>query len=142
MTFMKIVKFLRPSLVHLRPNFFLTLDVQLQTNQLPFSNDNNQLKEKIIQGWLLYIIRSFLEVGFRFHSQLINLAWLSFDFFSFSGSLTICVFACVLLYALYSCVFSCPKNIMKCLLSMIIHIFSTYFATNLFYLHNLRSTIE
>ena len=49
----------------------------------------NQLKESIIQGWLLYIIRTFLQVSFRFQYQSINLVWLSFDFFSFSWSLTI-----------------------------------------------------
>ena len=49
----------------------------------------SQLKENIIQGWLLYVIRSFLQVGFRFQYQLINLVWLSFDFFSFSWSFTI-----------------------------------------------------
>ena len=65
----------------------------------------NQLKENIIQGWLLYVIRSFLQVGFRFEYQLINLVWLSFDFFSFNWSLTICFFvAC-----LYSCVSNCLK---------------------------------
>ena len=64
----------------------------------------NQLKENIIQGWLLYVIKSFLQVGFCFQYQLINLAWLSFGFFSFSWSLIICFFV-----ALYSCVCSCPK---------------------------------
>ena len=57
------------------------------------------------QGWLSYIIRSFLQVGFRFQYQLINLAWLSIDFFSFSWSLTICFFV-----ASYSCVCSFPKT--------------------------------
>ena len=42
----------------------------------------NQLKENIIQGWLLYVIRFFLQVGFRFQCQLIKLVWLSIDFFS------------------------------------------------------------
>ena len=46
----------------------------------------NQLKENIIQGRLFYVIRSFLQVGFRFQYQLINLVWLSIDFFSFSWS--------------------------------------------------------
>ena len=46
----------------------------------------NQLKENIIQGCLLYVIRSFLQVGFRFQYQLINLVWHSIDFFSFSWS--------------------------------------------------------
>ena len=99
----------------------------------PSLNDN-QLKENIIQGWLLYVIRSSLQVGFLFQFQLINLIWLSFDFFLSSWSLTICFFV-----ALYSCVCSCPKNLMKCLLFIIIHIFSTQFAINLYYLHKLKT---
>ena len=42
-----------------------------------------------------------LQVDFRFLYQLINLVWLSFDFFSFSWSLTISFFV-----ALYFCVHS------------------------------------
>ena len=64
----------------------------------------NQLKKSIIQEWLLYVIRSFLQVGFRFQYQLINLVWLLFDFFSFSWSLTICFFM-----ALYCWVCNYPK---------------------------------
>ena len=79
----------------------LTLDVQFQTTP-PLQMITNQLKENIIQDWLLYVIRSFFQVGFRFQYQLINLVWLSFDFFSFSWSLTICFFV-----ALYSSVCSC-----------------------------------
>ena len=45
-----------------------------------------QLKENIIQGWLLYVIRSFPQVVFRFQYQLINLVWLSIDLFLFSWS--------------------------------------------------------
>ena len=81
----------------------LTLDVQFQTTP-PLQMITNQLKENIIQDWLLYVIRSFFQVGFRFQYQLINLVWLSFDFFSFSWSLTICFFM-----DLYSCVCSCLK---------------------------------
>ena len=65
----------------------LTLDVQFQTTPLPLQVIINKLKEDIIQGWLLYVIRSLLQLGFRFQYQLINLVWLSFDFFSFSWSL-------------------------------------------------------
>ena len=32
----------------------------------------------------IYVIRSFLQVGFRFQYQLVNPVWLSFHFFSFS----------------------------------------------------------
>ena len=70
----------------------------------PLQMKTNRLKENIIEGWLLCVIGSFLQIGFRFHYQLINLVWLSFDFFSFSCSLTFCFFV-----DLYSCVCSCPK---------------------------------
>ena len=82
------------------------------------------------------LIRPFLQVGFRFQYQLINLVWLSSDFFSPSWSLTICFFV-----ALYYCMRSCPEisqNIFYLLLFIIIHIFGTHFAINLFYLHNLK----
>ena len=69
-----------------------------------FPNNNQSVKKSIIQRWLLYVIRSFLQVGFRFQHQLINLVWLSFDFFSFSWSLAI--WFCV---ALYSWVWSYSK---------------------------------
>ena len=70
----------------------LTLDVKFQTNPSPLPPQmiSNQLKENVIQEWLLYVIRSFLQVSFRFQYQLINLVWLSFDFFSFNWTLTIC----------------------------------------------------
>ena len=64
----------------------------------------DQLKENVIQWWIIYAIRSFFQIDFRFKYQLINLLWLSFDFFSFSWSVTICFFM-----ALNSCVCSCPK---------------------------------
>ena len=48
---------------------------------------NLKRKEKIIQGWLLDVIRSFLQVGFCSQYQLINLVcWLSIDFYLFSWS--------------------------------------------------------
>ena len=95
---------------------------------LPFQMITNQLKESTIQGWLLYVIRSFLQVDFRFQYQLINLVWLSFDFFSFSWSLTICFFV-----ALHYCACSCP------ILFIIIHIFGIHFPINLFLLAQLEN---
>ena len=67
----------------------MTLDVQYQTNlppPFPFQTITNQLKGNIVLGWLLYVIRSFLHVDLRFQYQLINLVWLSIDFFSFNWS--------------------------------------------------------
>ena len=66
----------------------LTLHVQFQTNPLPLQMITNHLKENIIQGWLLYINRFFLQVGFCFQYQLINLVWLSIEFFPFIWSQT------------------------------------------------------
>ena len=116
MTSMKIVQFSRPPpplfppIPHLsiyvqNSSTSLTLDVQFQTNPRPdtpylpafLQIIANQLKENIIQERLLYVIRSFLQVGFRFQYQLINLVWLSLDFFLFSWSLPICFF--VVLYS-------------------------------------------
>ena len=96
----------------------LTLDAQFQVNLLPLQMITSQLKENIIQGWLLYVIRSFSQVCFRFQYQFINFVSLSFDFFSFSWSLTICFFV-----ALYSCMCSYQ-------LWAIIHIFSTLSCLN------------
>ena len=88
-TSMKIVQFSRlpTPLSSYVPNSSnpLTLDVQFQTTP-PLQIVTNQLKENIIQGWLLYVIRSFFQVEFRFQYQLINLVWLSIDFFPFSWS--------------------------------------------------------
>ena len=48
---------------------------------------NLKRKEKIIQGWLLDVTRSFLQVGFCSQYQLINVAcWLSIGFCQFSWS--------------------------------------------------------
>ena len=99
MTAMKIVQFSRPStpLVHLHPKFFHPLDLQspILNETPPLQMINNQLQKNIIQGWLLYVTNSFLQFGFRIQYQRINLAWLSFDFFSFTCSLTIWLYTLV-----------------------------------------------
>ena len=133
MTSTKIVQFSRPptSLVHLHSIFFHPLDLGHPISNEPILEMiTNQLKENVIQGWLF---RSFLQVSFRFQYQFINLVLLSFDLSSFRWSHTICFFV-----PLYSCVCSCPKI---SLLFIIIHIFSTHFVVNLFYLHNNLETI-
>ena len=110
MTSMKIVQFLSPpiptctSTSKIPPHpwpWTSNLKRTLPPPSLSLQMITNQLKENIIQEWLLHIIRSFLQVGFRFQYQL-NFFWLSFDFFSFSWSLTIYFFV-----ALYSCVCVC-----------------------------------
>ena len=50
---------------------------------LPLQMIAAQLTENIIQVWLLYLIRPFLQVDFRFQYQLIDLVWLSIDLSSF-----------------------------------------------------------
>ena len=90
MTSMKVVQFSRPPhpLVQLRPKFFHPLDlgrpISNEPPPPPLQMISNQLKENITQGYLLYVIRSFLQVGFRFQYQLMNFVWLSIYLFSFS----------------------------------------------------------
>ena len=126
----------------------------------------NQFKENIIQIWLLHVIRSFLLVGFCSQYQLINLVWLSIDFYPFSWSqprprsyfkklkisfsplpptakryagLKVELKPHYLLFCDF--IFLCmqlSKNITKWFLFIIIQNFSIHFAINLFYLHILN----
>ena len=82
----------------------LALHVHFQANTPSLQMISNQFKENIIKRWLSYVIRSFFQVGFCFQYRRINLAWLSFDFFLFSWSLTI-----YFSVALNSCMCSCTK---------------------------------
>ena len=87
-TSMKIVLFLKSPtapFVQLHPKFFYPFHLGRPiSNEPPFSKKTNELKKNIIQGWLLYLTRPFLQVGLRFQYQLINLVWLSTGFFLFS----------------------------------------------------------
>ena len=78
-----------PPLLQLRPKFFHPLGIGRPiSNEPPHSllqMITYHLKRNKILGWL-YVIRSFLQFGFRFQYQLINLVWLSMDFVSFSWS--------------------------------------------------------
>ena len=89
MTSMKIVQISRPpppmSSYVQNSSTPLTLDVQFQTRPY-LQMITNQLKGNMNLRWLLYVIRSFLQIGFRFQYQLINLVWISLDFFSFRWS--------------------------------------------------------
>ena len=134
----KLSNFQDPSLplVHLRLIFFHPLDFGRPISNEPSSSSlqmiTNQLKENIIQGWLSYVVRPFLEVGFGFQYQLINLVWLSFEFFSFSWSLTIYSFL-----AFYSCVCSCPKISRNIFYLWLFTFLLLILQSDLFYLHNL-----
>ena len=81
----------------------LNLGVQFQTTKQPsplLQMITRQLKENIIQGWLLYVIRSFFQVGFRFQYQLINLVW------PFGWCLTTCF--CVASYSVVQKYYEMP----------------------------------
>ena len=126
----------------------------------PSQNDNQSIKRKYNPGMTIICY----QVGFCFQFQLINLVWLSIDFFavsqpfhqsyfkklktSFSHSLTTKRCAVVkvelkLHYLLFHrFIFfyvQLLNNITKCFLFIIIRIFSTHFAINLFYLHVLKT---
>ena len=121
-------------LVHLCPTFSHSLKLwrSVSNNQttLPLLQMiTRQLKESIIQGWLLYVIRSFLQVGFPFQYQLINLVWLSFGFFHLADASL----------PAFSWLHTLSKNITKCLLFISIHIFNIDFAIKLLYLHKLET---
>ena len=98
-TSMKIAQFSRPSspLVQLRPKFFhaLELDVQFQTPPSPptpplpppplspHPHSPNDIKGNIILGWLLNVVRSFLQADFRFQFSTNSLILSGFLFTSF-----------------------------------------------------------
>ena len=93
--------------VHLLPIFFHLLELGRPISNEPFHlspNDSQSIKIKHNPRMTIYVIRSFLQIGFCFQYQFINFVWLSFDFFSFNWSHTLCFFM-----ALYSCVCSCPR---------------------------------
>ena len=58
MTYMEIVQFVRlPLSIYVRNSSTpLTLDIQFQTNHPLLQMMTNQLKEKLIQGWVLNVI--------------------------------------------------------------------------------------
>ena len=87
----------------------------------------NQLKENIIQEWLLYVIRPFLQIGFRFQYQPINLVSLSFDFFHLAEASLLYLLLCGFIFLRVQL----SENIKKCLFFIVIPIFSTHFAINL-----------
>ena len=124
-------------LVHLHLKFFHPLDFGRSIlNKSLLQIITKSIKRKHNLRMTIKCYQVLFQVGFRFQFQLINLVWLSFDFFSFSWSLTICFFV-----ALYSCVCSCPKY-HKMSFIYIIHIFSTLFTINLFYSCNLETNVS
>ena len=106
----------------------LSLGVQFQTNA-PSPNNNQSIKSKHNQR-VTIICYQVLHSG-RLSFSLINPVWLSFDFFSstlisfYQASLSAFSWV-ILLYVQLS------KNITKCLLFTIIHIFSTDFESDCF----------
>ena len=70
-------------LLQLSPKFFdpLDLDVQFQKSSPLSPNENQSIKSKLNPRMTIYVIRSLLQVRFRFQYQLTTLVWLSIDFF-------------------------------------------------------------
>ena len=97
----------------------------------PLQIITSQLKENIIQGWLLYAIKSFLQVGYRFQYQFIILSGFPLTSLHLSEA---SLFAFLWLHTLVCAVVQRSK----CLLFIIIYSFSTQFAINLFYLQNVN----
>ena len=126
-----------------------------------------QLKENIIQGWLWYVIRPSLRVGFCFQYQLLILPGFPLTSFDLAESnlvpraifrkwkplfyLPLTVKRCAGVkvelnpdYLLFHgfitlCVLQLSKKITKSFLFIIFHIFGTHFAINLIYLHILKT---
>ena len=72
----------------------------------PLQIITNQLKVNIIKGWLLYVIKSFIQVGFRFHSLILS----GFPLTSFHPLWFLFIKPHYLPFlGLYSCMCSCPK---------------------------------
>ena len=94
----------------------------------------SQLKENITQGWLLYVIRSFLQVRFRFSIN--SLLWSDFLLNSFHLA-EVSLSALFRDFILFCVQLSKKKH--EILLFIIINNFSTQFAVNLFHLHNLKN---
>ena len=139
MTSIKIVQFLRPptSLVHLRPKLFHLLDLgrPISNEPSPLSNDNQSIKRLYVINYVINYILSVPFFRLAFVSSINSLILPGFPLTSFHlAEASLSTFSWIILL----CV-QLSKNITKCILFIIIHIFSTYFAINLFYLHNLKT---
>ena len=139
MTSMKIAQFSRllTSFVLVRPKFFDPLNLGRSiSNELPPSpNDNQSIKRKHNPRITIICYQVLPSFRSAFIFSFISLIFSSFPLTSLhlaeASNLLFCGFTllCVQL----------SKNITKCLLFIIVHIFSTHFAINLFYLHNLKT---
>ena len=150
---MKILRFSRhpTPLVYLRPKFFHPLDFGrlISDNELlppptslflsPNDNQSISVKRKHNPRMTIIYYQAFLQVGFRFHYQPINLVWLSFDFFSFSWSFTIISPSSWFYTLVYTVVQKYQEMLFIYNYSQFYYFFSTHFAINLFYLHNLET---
>ena len=167
---MKVGQFSRPPtlLIQLRSKCFrpLVIGRPVSNDPLPLPIITNQLKENLIQGWLLHVIRSFLQVGLCSQYQLIiksgfpltfiHLAEVNLVPIAISKNnkplflLLLTAKRCAgvkvelkphyLLFCgfMFFCV-QLSKNAIKWCLFIIIHNFSIHFAINLFYLHFLKT---
>ena len=131
MTSIKIVQFSRPPHPCLSASYILlppwlwTSNFK-RTPSLFLQMTTNQLKESITQRWLFMLSGPSFRLPFVFSINSLILSGFSLTFFHLAES-SLSAFSCF------------SKNIMKCLLFIIIHIFSTHFVISLFHLHNLKT---
>ena len=106
----------------------LIMDVQFQTNpqsknKIQSKDDYYMLSGPSFRSAFVFSINPLILSGF--HLTSFHLAEASLLYLLLHGFTLLCV--------------QLSKNIKKCLLFIIIHIFSINFANNLFYLHNLKT---
>ena len=75
-----------PPLAQLRPKFFHPLDLERPVSSKPLVPSSTNDKKHNPGITIVMLPGPFLQVGFCFQFQLINLVWLSIDFFPFSWS--------------------------------------------------------
>ena len=127
MTSMRIVKFLRPPtpLVNLRPKFFHPLDLgRTISNELPDSPNDNQSIRRKHNPRMTIICYQFLPSGRLSFSVSTYQFCLTFFWLLLIELKPLYLLFCGLFIRLYE---QLSKNIMKCLLFIIIHNFSSCF---------------
>ena len=138
MTSRKYVQFLkRPfnPLVHLRPKFFNSLDLEPPiSNEPPSPNDNQSFKRKHNPRMTIVCYQVLPPGRLTFSVSCLAFLWL---LFSILFSVSCLAFLWLSHYLLFcNIIFFCvhlPKNTTKCLFFIIIHIVITHFAINLFF---------
>ena len=113
---------------HLSPSWLWTSNFKQTAPSLQMIT--NELKENLIQGWLLYLIRSLLRFGSRFHINSLILFCFPLTSFhsddtSLSAFLWLYTFACAVVQKYHEMSFTYNYCF------FVFHIFSTHFSINL-----------